>query len=720
MSDITGPPVQRPAQPVSHGTDKATGVSRDRQQTSGRDHPEEKQENKAKPDKKDTSDVRDPAVSIAPSAAHLRIGEELEHKVKNIDVEGRPIIVTETATFALRPDAGLRPGDDVKLEVKEASKTLTADLLSKNGDTIDPPIRLLLTVIAVHTLNDTVTDRNTIPVQEQLTSAYKPTVNQPEISSTTQTVSDTAMLAHILGRTHTEPSTIIAKGNNPDHIARSSSADLATLISTQQVQSPALSTSTRLDTQVPVDPAQQTQQSRLISETELTRLETPTAAGIMSTGLGPTISAATPKGMMVHIQLMDPAISKVSPAEVAEVLNIKPLSVTEARTLPVNLNTLQAPEGLAQIETNKGNFLLSQKQADTLQGGLVRITNTATEPTQQVNTANINTYSAKLYGGSETGPRSIQVYFPDTAETPASTGSQTTQVSSVHITRGFLTAEGPKNDLRLETALGSIALTLDNTLRPQAGDNITILPPKTELPSASISTPVISAETTAATASLTNSSWPAFHDAHSLVVAESPTLASQMSAQTAQGGPKLLNSMMFLFTALQGRNNTSAINQQTEKLLSDKAPKLLNILKNEFAQLLSPPDSTSEWRSLLVPFDTRGGETSMLAFLFGQGNIIDPDGHKHQSNDDIEREENKKFVVEVEFTVLGPVQLNGLISGNRFDLSLHSHTELSAGLQQSGQELFDTSLAANGFRGRLTFVTTDTFPVNVAEVINRS
>ncbi len=207
-------------------------------------------------------------------------------------------------------------------------------------------------------------------------------------------------------------------------------------------------------------------------------------------------------------------------------------------------------------------------------------------------------------------------------------------------------------------------------------------------------------------------------EAYSLIAADNPLIASTLAAKTADGGAKMLNSMMFLFTALQGNNRANWLGDKAEGILQDKKPSLLERIKSDLARFLSPPETSGEWRSMLMPFDFKNGETSMLALLFGHNSPIDPE-EKGKQNQSLDDEDGKldKFVIEVEFTVLGPVQLNGLIREKRFDLMLHSHKELPETLQTDSRSLFESALAANGFSGKIGFIKSDTFPVDTKAVI---
>ena len=194
-----------------------------------------------------------------------------------------------------------------------------------------------------------------------------------------------------------------------------------------------------------------------------------------------------------------------------------------------------------------------------------------------------------------------------------------------------------------------------------------------------------------------------------------------MATRTAQGGPKVANSAMFLLSALGGGNASSWLGKAAEGALADRNPQLLDLLKDDIGRLFSiAADTSGEWRALLLPFDAKSQDMPMLAFLFGHGASVDPDQHKQGQHPGENRDDDlKRFVLEVQFSVLGSVQLDGSIKGNRFDLMVRSQQQFSPALTQDTSELFSQALAAGAFTGSLGFSVEQAFPVDVSAVLEK-
>lgn len=782
MSDITGAPVPNGIPAVAR-TDRATGVSRDPGQSTTQGGGEKPDTRARGGESQQPSDVRDPAVSISASAAHLQVGDQVKKQVQSVDTEGRPIIVTENATFALRPDAGLKPGDDVVLSIVDTGKTIAADLLVRNGRPFDPPVRLSLVVISVH---------GSEPKAPTEQSAY----SAPATSATTSSVPYSRVagpsqghdappetLSAILGGRVPLPP-LAAKGTTQADIQasaqvhdplapRTSSSDLAALINAQQGRAPVTGqglyrTTTALvppTAGTPAPPAQvaplppSTPQpatipqaaalpgqppgvllqanaiptdspapaaGHLIPPSALTELQAPKE---VASGLGPAIPAFSPEGAAKQVQHIDAAISRVPPREVAEVLQVRQLAPDEARVLNLPLSALQGGVALAHVETSKGPLILPYEKAAPLAGELVRITEgTAAEAAKSQPPAQL--FTARLTPPGASVAQAVKVALPDPAQVPPD--ASTAQVKAVHTVRAFLTPEGPKADLRLETTRGMISLTLPNAIRPTPGDPLQIILPEAANPAMPQATgAAIPVQATAAAAAAVTpeaqvlaatTGWPALAAAtQTLLATAAPGAAAQLAGRDAAGGAKLTNSLLFFLNAA-GRSPESWIGDEAARSLQSRDTALFESLKHDVRHMAAMAgDATpGEWRTALLPLDLRNPDMPLAALLFGHAEQVHPDrdraGGKEGGD---ENAKGQRFVVEVRFSILGAVQLDGFIREQQFDLTLRSEKALSPGLKTDAAQLFDAALGANGFKGKLTIAEPGAFPIAVDEIMAR-
>jgi len=757
MSDISGPPIPKPIEPVSKTTARTGTVSKDPNQ-SGTQARNDQGDTSAKNNQSEAAHGREPAVSISASAAHLEVGEELEEKVKKLDNEGRPIIVTETATFALRPDAGLRPGDEVKLEIIEAGKKVSADLFELNGRPIHPPIQLSLIVIAVHgpdasqpaaKASDQAPLPPSTPAAHYSAAQVSHTAPPDEAAMASLLAAKSATTPAPIAPTTIQPAASPESGaktapapaaletfrtvtHNPDPVSgRSSSSDLATLIAQQQGADPA-PRAFRPDAAArqPV-PTPQANAHHLLPENELTKAIAATGDNASSIGLGPKVDAFATGGQAQTLQLVDPSVSSVPPAQLADVIQVRPLPPDEARNLPLPLSAFANPAAaLAIVDTSKGSFVAPLAETAAWTGEQVKVsTPVADTPPPQRQAAPLVSYKGQLADAGGAARHPVAIAVPGEG---AETSGADVRVKAVHTVRAFLSNDGPRTDLRLETPRGDVFVTLPNQVRPAAGDIIQILPltspevvPVTSVPAEAVANAVATATAggfaaSTALSSPTAHSWTALEQTAAIAVASDPAVAAQISAKGAEGGGKLTNSLLF-FLAAAGRTNPSQwLGAEAERLLASREPSVLDVLKGDIAQMMTlATDGVGEWRSMVLPFDTRGGDVSLIALLLGQPHRpVDEDGGGQSPGQDADDgDEGQRFVLEVQFSVLGPVQLDGLIKGRQFDLALRSLLPLPEGLRRDTRQLFADALAANGYTGGLHISHGEAFPIDVDKII---
>ena len=752
MSDIAGPPAPKEVQPSVRGTDRAANVAKDpnNDETRSRDTPQDRTPS----DQQESLRARDPAVSIAATAAHRSNGHEIEEKVARVDAEGRPIIVTESVTIALKPDAGLKPGDDVQLRVAETDTRITADLLRQNSNEIDPPIRLSVTIVEVHLPTNTTVQTTSSPAPLPETPYRPPQAPQVSTTSVQQPADEVALLvggksgainpASTAGPQQIQPALQQqldpSTGSVQSTIPRATSADLATLI--QQQQSGSIS--------VPAPPPATGVTSAVQS------LAVPFAPAT-GPGVGPAVAALTLDGSQAIIQLLDPALSKISPVEIATVTNVQALSAGEARTIPVGAATLASiadPAGeLARVETSRGIYILPAQTAASLPDELVRIVVDSNSGAQAPNLAgpqNQANYSAQFTAtDTSTSNRVAVSLVPDAAAAPSSSSNAsaspsaaqsgqiaTATITAVQTTGAFLSASGPKTDLKITTDIGTLTLTVPSSFRPEVGAQLALsepdiaptTTPTAQTPSLTGTIPpvqtvdaAIASTTIAAHTPNLLASWPALEEGLAALAGSSQVTAGaeSLTAKTAQGGGKLTNALLFFLSAT-GRGGPNAwIGPGAERALEKSSPSILKSLRSDLGRMASlPSEAIGEWRPIIVPFDARPSEVPLVAFLLQSRQDVDPDGQSgDQSRPEDDDDQNQRFLLQVQFSVLGDIQLDGRIGKTNFDLTVRSSNGFSSPLKQDLESLFYQALAANGFSGGLQFQENTAFDIDAAALI---
>lgn len=184
-----------------------------------------------------------------------------------------------------------------------------------------------------------------------------------------------------------------------------------------------------------------------------------------------------------------------------------------------------------------------------------------------------------------------------------------------------------------------------------------------------------------------------------------PGPAQGLAQNIALPGNRLASAVLFFLTALKRGDFTGWFGSQAIKALESRghANLLSRLMENFSAQTRvaeAPP--SGEWQTLLVPLYV--GETVRQIRFFLRRNRADGDG-----------DQDNRFVVEVETSPLGGLQLDGLIKPGRFDLVLRSHKPLSDVVRRDISEIYESGLAITGHAGRMVFQAMEKFPVPAME-----
>ena len=108
----------------------------------------------------------------------------------------------------------------------------------------------------------------------------------------------------------------------------------------------------------------------------------------------------------------------------------------------------------------------------------------------------------------------------------------------------------------------------------------------------------------------------------------------------------------------------------------------------------------------------------LIALLFGQPGHINPDENQGRAgSDDQTGSDSERFILEVLFSVLGTVQLDGYIRDRKFDLTVRTEMALPMSLEHDTRNIFADALLANNFSGSLSFIAGEEFPVSAADLL---
>lgn len=198
--------------------------------------------------------------------------------------------------------------------------------------------------------------------------------------------------------------------------------------------------------------------------------------------------------------------------------------------------------------------------------------------------------------------------------------------------------------------------------------------------------------------------WPALRELVGALHEVNPAMAKQVVAHTvATPGAHFAHTALFFLSALRGGDLSGWLGRETLRALEDSGrDELVRRVAGDFARIARFADSRPgvDWQSLLIPFHD-GESFRQLRFFMRRRQREDGEGD----------DDGTRFVVEVELSRIGELQLDGFLHRKRFDLILRSRDALSATVRRDIAAIFDDGLAIAALTGTLAFQVAEKFPV---------
>ena len=209
--------------------------------------------------------------------------------------------------------------------------------------------------------------------------------------------------------------------------------------------------------------------------------------------------------------------------------------------------------------------------------------------------------------------------------------------------------------------------------------------------------------------------WPALNSMLSHINTQghdSETTSYKLAGSQHELGARLMK----FIKAVNNENPEEWIGKELANVLDadDIGSDILGKLKGDFSLLksiLSEP-SHNGWQSLLFPvFD---GKDLYQARL----HIRDlPDQEKEKNKGRGRKSAGTRFVVEVQTTAFGEMQLDGLVrkdpENKHFDLIIRSHNDMDDEMKNDIRNIFITASEITGFRGEVDFTVMREFPLKL-------
>jgi hypothetical protein len=199
--------------------------------------------------------------------------------------------------------------------------------------------------------------------------------------------------------------------------------------------------------------------------------------------------------------------------------------------------------------------------------------------------------------------------------------------------------------------------------------------------------------------------WPALEETLATLERALPDLAAQVRSTLAPAsGQELAGTLLFLMSALNAGTWPGPRILETLDAFGRRDLRLK--LESDVTELRELDSSRSgDWHVYALPL-IDGGAVRPVRLYFRRRAASSPAG-----------DQGTRFVLEVEMSRMGALQLDGLVRPQRFDLVLRSHRPIAAELRQEITEIFHGAVAASGLGGDITFTTASRFAVAPLEAL---
>ena len=282
---------------------------------------------------------------------------------------------------------------------------------------------------------------------------------------------------------------------------------------------------------------------------------------------------------------------------------------------------------------------------------------------------------------------------PTAQDTPAPAPISDDTSPDAPLLRGTVAGSTPQGQPILATRQGMLALNVQASL-PQ-GTKVT----------AALTDPAKALQATAPPppelAPMSERDWPAMRQLLT-TLAGLDRVAAQTLLSTIMPQPnrKLSAAMTFLLSAIKGGDARAWLGDDAASALERGGRgDLLSQLEQEFRGLQRQASELlpGDWRPYTLPMMDSNGPKPIHLYVHPVNDEEDG-GDKRDGGP-----KGSRFLLDLDLSRLGPMQLDGLVRPNRFDLILRSHTALPPEFRLDLIQIFADSIRAVGYTGGLSF-----------------
>ncbi len=191
---------------------------------------------------------------------------------------------------------------------------------------------------------------------------------------------------------------------------------------------------------------------------------------------------------------------------------------------------------------------------------------------------------------------------------------------------------------------------------------------------------------------------PALREAISVLSAADPALATQfVRSVLPQANTQLAATLLFFLSATRGGDIRGWVGDRVAARLDDAGrADLVPRLSAELAAPRAMPEPTAgEWRSQTIPLYQDTDIGGLVLHVRAAGDEGGANGTAEENG--------RRFLIEMDLSRMGPLQLDGLVRAKRLDLTVRSQAAFPEAMRQDMRALFRDASETVGLQGGLTF-----------------
>ena len=210
-----------------------------------------------------------------------------------------------------------------------------------------------------------------------------------------------------------------------------------------------------------------------------------------------------------------------------------------------------------------------------------------------------------------------------------------------------------------------------------------------------------------------NQQWETLREVMAALHATDPATARHMAQNVLpQGGGAITTGVLFFLSAMLTGDVRRWMGEDTLRTLQRTSGNLLDRLSQDMGDMrrMAVEPVGQEWRSYLVPIISGNALEQIKLFIRGE--------RDQKSEDDTGSGQKLRFVIEIEFSRLGPFQFDGLSRDRSIDLMVRTRDPLSKIMREDIRRIYANTISALGFSGTIDFQQSAIFAINPTQEVH--